>query len=292
MNKTFTILIAMLFMGLFVQAQCPGLTTEQIYSFEYSGHYYEIIKKTYSWQEACACAVSKGGYLTAIESSVEQTAIWQAITSTESGVSLTYTQVTDGGSIAYIWIGASDLTGEGSWKWDGDNDGEGTTFYEGQGANGTGDGSPIDDRYNNWGGTYSGTNNEPDNYVNIQDAGAIGLATWPSGGGTFVLGTAGEWNDIAPSNSIYSIIEYDDNPNSLMNMNSNSYIPPYFSPSDNKIMVDASAVHYNLYDITGRQIASGSITNKSVSAKQLNGVYLIELNDRESKVRIHKVYIY
>ncbi|HQP05179.1 MAG TPA: hypothetical protein PLP11_11315, partial [Bacteroidales bacterium] len=226
-----------------------------------------------------------------IESAGEQNAIWQAITNPASGVSLTYVQVADGGSIAYIWIGASDIIAEGTWKWDGDNDGDGVIFYEGQGANGAGDGQPIEDRYNNWGGTFTGTNEEPDNFVNIQDAAAIGLTSWPNGSAN-PLGIAGEWNDITAPDAIYSIVEYDDNPNSILNMNSNSYMMPYFSAAENRIIVDVSAVHYKLYDITGRQIASGSISGKSVPIKQWNGVYLIELADREAKVRVHKIYIY
>lgn len=96
---------------------------------------------------------------------------------------------------------------EGSWKWDGINTNTGAAFWNGQGAAGIGGGSAVGNAFVNWGGKSAGSIQEPDNYMTStdQDGAAIALAGWPSG--TTMLGIAGEWNDIAITNSIYFIIE-------------------------------------------------------------------------------------
>jgi hypothetical protein len=99
------------------------------------------------------------------------------------------------------------LKEEGTWLWDVNNDGTGVHFWNGQGANGSGNGTVVSGKYTNWGGTSKGTFQEPDDYNNDQDAAAIGLAGWPNG--TTNLGIAGEWNDIISTSSIYYIVEYD-----------------------------------------------------------------------------------
>jgi hypothetical protein len=67
----------------------------------------------------------------------------------------------------------------------------------------------VGNRYHNWGGKKSGTVNEPDDYDGRQDAAAIGLAKWPAAQGV-ELGVAGEWNDIDETNTLYYIIEFDE----------------------------------------------------------------------------------
>jgi hypothetical protein len=186
-----------------VQAQCAD--TCNIYSFTYSEKSYEIVKELKSWEEASQCAVERGGYLVHIDSLEEQTAVYNAIQA--SGISPTYISVSNGGGIAYIWIGATDKNTEGAWLWDGNDDGTGVNFWNGQGANGAGDGTVVSGKYANWGGTSKGTYQEPDDYSSNQDGAAIGLAGWPSG--TTNLGIAGEWNDIISTSSIYYIVEYD-----------------------------------------------------------------------------------
>ena len=119
-----------------------------------------------------------------------------------------YTAVVDGGGIAYVWIGASDQHTEGAWLWDGDGDNSGINFWNGQGAAGLNDGSPVDELYNNWGGSSSGSPKEPDDFGDGQDGAAIGLAKWPAGI-DFTLGIASEWNDISLDNSLYFVIEFD-----------------------------------------------------------------------------------
>jgi hypothetical protein len=177
-----------------------------IYTFNYLGKKYEIVKESKSWTAASACAVARGGYLAEINDADEQDTILNAIFK-GALISQTYTQVPDGGGTAYIWIGATDKTTEGTWLWDGNNDGTGINFWIGQGAAGVGGGTAVSGKFINWGGKSKGTPNEPDDYGSSQDGGAIALDGWPLG--TELYGVEGEWNDINITDSIYYIIEYD-----------------------------------------------------------------------------------
>lgn len=174
-----------------------------IYSFTYDGRNYEVIREKKNWQTAAACAVERGGHLAHIDDAGEQTALWDAVIN-GAAVPVNYTTVNDGGGIAYVWIGATDKGTEGTWLWDGDDNGAGANFWNGQGSNGSGNGSPAGGLYNHWGGSSGGFPKEPDNYNN-QDGAAIGLAGWPAGSGS--LGSAGEWNDINLANALYFIVE-------------------------------------------------------------------------------------
>ncbi len=191
--------------GFSLFAQC--VEEEDVYSFEFEGHFYEVIRSEKTWADAASCAVERGGILAEINSQSEQDTIYHSIIH-GAAVPDDYTIVPDGGGIAYVWIGASDQQDEGAWLWDGDGDNTGTNFWNGQGNAGVGGGTPVDELYNNWGGSSSGSPNEPDNFNDIQDGGAIGLAKWPAGAG-FTLGVASEWNDISSSNSLYFVVEYE-----------------------------------------------------------------------------------
>lgn len=178
--------------------------------FHFGDHSYKIIQKNKTWTDAAADAVDMGGYLVEIGSKEEQDAIYDAIQ--KSGISPAYTEVPDGGGIGYIWIGATDRYAEKSWVWNGTNaNGTFPLFWLG----GKG-GSVVGKRYVNWGGTSAGKTNEPDNFTDAfyspkgQNAAAIGLASWPAGSSS-PLGKAGEWNDIAETNKIYYIVEFDSN---------------------------------------------------------------------------------
>jgi hypothetical protein len=168
--------------------------------FQHSDHSYLIVKEKKTWSAASADAAAKGGYLVEINSQEEQNAVYDAIQ--KSGISTTYVAVPDGGGAACIWIGASDKDNEGEWVWKGSN----TKFWSG-----TGSGSAVDNKYHNWGGKKAGSTNEPDNYGEGQDAAAIGLTKWPAGAADDdALGVAGEWNDIAETNALYYIIEFNE----------------------------------------------------------------------------------
>jgi hypothetical protein len=181
--------------------------TLNIYSYTYQGHTYEVVKNLHSWTTAASVAKAKGGHLIHIGSQGEQDSAWLAIAA--AGIATNYVTVMDGGGIAYVWIGATDKVTEGAWLWDGANDGIGANFWTGQGSAGAGGGSAQGAAFVNWGGKSTGTIKEPDDYASAQDAAAIALNGWPGGSGA--LGIAGEWNDINISNSLYYIIEYDNN---------------------------------------------------------------------------------
>ncbi len=175
------------------------------YSFSYNGKTYEVVKERRTWTEAAAYATKKGARLAEIKDSGEQNIIYYAFAH-DADVSPDYTHVKDGGGIGYFWIGATDKNHEGTWIWDGANTGKGQNFWKGQGANGKGDGTAVNNAYVNWGGAYTKKYNEPDNYGGKQNAAAIGLADWPIGQGN--LGHMGEWNDIDENNRLYFVIEY------------------------------------------------------------------------------------
>ena len=175
--------------------------------FKHDGHSYLIVKELKTWAEAAKDAAERGGYLVEIGSLAEQEAVYKGIRN--AGISTTYTKVNDGGGIAYVWIGAM-ATAERAWIWNGANKtGQHPVFWIGNK-----DGSAIAGSYVNWGGKSAGKFNEPDDYThptyapNGQNVAAIGLQSWPAGS-SIQLGIAGEWNDIANSNKLYYVVEFD-----------------------------------------------------------------------------------
>lgn len=198
MIKRITLLVALASFSLAAKSQCAS--SANIYSFTHNGKSYEVIKELKNWNLAASCALARGGYLVEINDAAEQTAVYNSIAA--AGVASNYTTVSSGGGIAYVWIGGTDQATEGTWLWNGDNTGTTTHFWTGEGAAGNGGGSAVMSRYNNWGRTSSGTINEPDDFQNNQDGLGIALSSWP-------YGTAGQWNDIASSFSLYYIVEYD-----------------------------------------------------------------------------------
>lgn len=202
----FLLFILLASSGLRVSGQ-PCAAAVNVYSFNYDGKSYEVIKEKKTWADAAACAVERGGYLVQIGHTNEQNALFDAVLN-GAGVPNNYVSVLDGGGVAYVWIGATDKVNEGTWIWDGNNDGTGVNFWNGQGAAGSGNGVPVGGLYNNWGGTSAGLIQEPDDFNGNQDAAAMALRGWP--GGTGAMGIAGEWNDINITNSIYFIVEYYD----------------------------------------------------------------------------------
>jgi hypothetical protein len=209
-----------------------------IYSFGYDGKSYEIVKEKKNWIASAACALERGGHLVHLDDADEQTAVYDAIVH-GAGIPVNYVSVPDGGGIAYIWIGATDRSAEGTWIWDGKNSGTGTNFWNGQGANGAGNGTAVGGLFNNWGGSSTSVPKEPDDFNSNQDGAAIGLREWPSGSGT--LGVAGEWNDIAITNNLYFIIEYD--PTGIPDRGQEKF---KFTPNPVKNLLTVTSVQQNL----------------------------------------------
>jgi len=161
-----------------------------VYAFSYNGSNYELIRENLTWQDASACAVSRGGYLVEIDDVAENTAIFDELM-TNGGITVNNTVAPDGGGGSYVWLGGNDLATEGNWIWDGDNTGTTAQFWQG-----TSSGNPVGGLYNNWG-------NEPDDFGG-QDGLGISLNGWP-------LGVAGEWNDVDDQNTLYFVVEYPSN---------------------------------------------------------------------------------
>ncbi|WP_343642295.1 C-type lectin domain-containing protein [Chryseobacterium sp.] len=99
-KKNYTALI--LFFGIFSYSQ-QFANLNNISTFSYNGKEYEIIRELKTWENAAACAKQRGGYLVEINSADEQNAVYNAILS--SGISSNYISVSDGGGIAYLWVG-------------------------------------------------------------------------------------------------------------------------------------------------------------------------------------------
>ncbi len=167
-------------------AQC--LDSSNVYSFQYNGHAYEVVKENKGWIAASACAVARNGYLAEIGDSAEQHAIFEELKN-HAGIDISKTQNQFG--TASVWIGGTDAGTEGQWIWDGDNDGVGPQFWSG-GPNG----SPVGGSYTNWGISPP----EPDNSGG-QDH--LTIIIKPS------AINFGLWNDLVATNQLYYLIEYD-----------------------------------------------------------------------------------
>jgi len=171
------------------------------YEFEYRGHKYKVIQERKTWLDAAEDAAARGGYLVEICNQEEQDAVYGGIQ--RAGIAANYTEVKDGGGVAYIWIGGTKK--EGAWVWGK----SGTKFWHGN-KNGVG----LRGIYVNWGGCSTGNFNEPDNFThanyspNGQNSVAMALARWPRDGAP--LGVAGEWNDLAGTNLLYYVVEFGD----------------------------------------------------------------------------------
>ncbi len=168
-------------------AQC--LDTNNVYSFNYAGSNYELVRENKTWVEAAACAVQRGGYLAEINDAAEQGVVYNEIMM-NGGITASNTVAPDGGNASYVWIGGTDRGAEGVWLWDGNNDGIGPQFWQG-----TTSGNPVGGLYNNWG-------NEPDDW-NGQDGLGLAITDWP-------LGVSGQWNDVDDANTLYYLIEIPD----------------------------------------------------------------------------------
>lgn len=147
-------------------------------TFTFNNHTYEIVTSAKTWQEAKVHAESVGGYLAVVSSQEENNRILsEAIKYLDSAP-----MAQDGGGARYLWLGATDMETEGTWKWL--------------------DGTSVPAGFSPWGSGSLGS--EPDDFEG-QDALALGLEAWPTNGGG--IGTAGKWNDLDQQNQLIYIIE-------------------------------------------------------------------------------------
>jgi hypothetical protein len=265
-------------------AQCAD--TSNIVAFTYKNKTYELVKELKTWVAAAACAKDRGGYLVEINDLGEQQAIYNGL-SNGGAIPTHYVCVPDGGGIGYVWIGATDQDNEGSWKWDGDNDGSGTFFWLGEGNAGAGGGAAIDGAFSYWGGTGSGAVNEPDNYNNNQDYGAIALTGWPNG--TISLGSTSEWNDISGSNQLYYIIEYD-SITPIHNLPKEE-VQIYPIPSSDILNIDGTQIQkVSICNTIGEVVLESNESTINVSLLS-KGLYVIIIHTKQNAVLTRKIII-
>ena len=165
------------------------------FQFTFNGHTYEVVTTGSSWESASMMARNKivngkEGYLVRIDDLSEDTEIFNQLIANIPSTDFSNTRAADGGGASYVWIGANDISTEGTWVWV-DNE---TQFWQGDFT-----GSPVAGLFSHWG-------NEPDDFDG-QDAAGIALTEWPLGDGS--LGAKGEWNDIGRENSLYYSVEFD-----------------------------------------------------------------------------------
>ena len=159
------------------------------YSWAYGSSRYELVKNPLALSQAVDAATRAGGYLVEVNSSAENKNIFENISPQISGSDFADTSADDGGGSAYVWLGGSDQKSESAWKWI------------------TSD-SPISLSREEWGSGSLGR--EPDNSYPGQDGLALGLENWPAGySDNAGYGNAGSWNDIAVSNKLFYVIEFD-----------------------------------------------------------------------------------
>lgn len=245
-----------------VSSQC--FNDANVYSFEYEGKTYRLVKEKKTWVAAASCAVEKGGYLAEINSSSEQDAIFNELIN-NANININQTLAPDGGNASYVWIGGNDKSVEGEWKWDGDNDGNGTDFWFGNSLFGF----PVNSLYNNWG-------NEPDDFNNNQDAMGIALTDWPRG-------VLGEWNDVDEANQLYFLIEY----NSVLKVGDfelKKGIRVINEILNNEILIKSnsySITNIELITLTGQKALSNKIASKKevkINMKTMHsGMYIMNL---------------
>jgi hypothetical protein len=142
---------------------------------------YELVRLEKTYSSASSYAAERGAHLATISSAKENALIYSIVSKAFSADSWGFWGVDDGGSVAYVWLGGSDIGQEGVWAWETDE-----AFS-----------------YTNWGSA------EPDNYNNYQNALAMGLEDWPYWlqGTDSTYGKAGQWNDISEDNAIYFVME-------------------------------------------------------------------------------------
>ncbi len=265
----FSVAILLSAISLKAIAQC-NLTGS--YNFTYNSHTYYVVKDLKTWKDAAACAKAAGAYLVEINDTLENIAVYNGIIQ-GAQVSASYTSVPDGGGTAYVWIGAHDVV-EGTWIWDGDNDSIGVNFFNGEGSNGMNNGVVVGNNFANWGNTGNGFN-EPDNYAAAQDAAAMALSGWPSGIG--FLGSASQWNDLSPSNTLYYVVEKP-NASGTSSIINNNYQLISLSSNNWKLAGPSTEPELiELLDSSGRVIRVPMQGLQFTTEALPSGVYLIKI---------------
>lgn len=254
-----------------INGQCAN--PANVYSFNYNGKTYQVVKEKKNWINAAACAVEKGGFLAEINDQNEQNAVFSGVQN--AGIVNSNTMAPDGGGASYVWLGGNDMAVEGTWIWDGNNDAAGTEFWQGDYT-----GSPVGGLYNNWG-------DEPDNFNFFQHALGLAITDWP-------LGIAGEWNDIYQDNTLYYVIEY----NTLLGTQdfSGSFekLTVYPNPVMDFLTIDSQDIikEILIMDASSKRIKSiqSSDLSDKIDCRDLNaGVYYLKIYYVNKSSALYKV---
>ena len=163
-------------------------------SWTHRGSEYHLYSDPKTWQEAKLVAESLGGKLVEIETEDENINFFKNVIKYISPENFDQTIGTDGGGIAYIWLGGSDgdttstqSSTEWNWKWSNSD-------------------LEIPRSREEWGTGWSGK--EPDDSRGLQHRLAMGLEDWSrSNPGKY--GYAGQWNDINSENNLFYVVEFD-----------------------------------------------------------------------------------
>lgn len=244
----------------------PCADPANIVTFTYGGKTYEIVKQNKNWVSAAACAVERGGYLAEVGSAQEQDSLNYFLT--QAGITNSLTVAPDGGGASYVWIGGNDLGQEGKWMWDGNNNGIGTQFWQGNHT-----GSAVGGNYTHWGS--SGFGSEPDNYGSGQDGLGLALTNWP-------LGSAGYWNDISESNSLYFVIEIESSTGGTSQVIPEMDLQLFPNPASDVLQITipiGTLEKISIHDLEGRQVLETPVsgtTSTSISLQSLKpGTYVL-----------------
>lgn len=287
MKKTI-ISLSIIFSSIIIaDAQQTCYTASNTISFTHGTHSYKIIKELKNWSNAVTCAVSDGGYLVTVNDSLENAVIFNHLMS--SSIPLNYHPVNDGGGASYVWIGASDEATEGYWHFrDFTGLSDGYLFWYGEGQVGNDNGFASWGTYNNW-GSFNGIFIEPDNYLNNQDAAAIGLTGWPYGVNSY--GSAGQWNDINKVNTLFYIIEYDTQATGLLDNDKKNSVVLYPNPTKDLITIETNLLIKEIKLICADgKIIKPKYFNRVMDISNLsNGIYMLDITTLDNQMIKQKI---
>lgn len=257
-----TLLVSSLIVFSQVNAQC--VPNPNVVTFTYDGHDYELIQETLSWEDAAACAVSRGGYLAEINSQQEHDSVYQWLSTDQN---ITPSGTIDVFGAASIWLGGTDKNTEGDWVWNGDNDASGTSFWLGQS-----NGSAVGGAFSAWGVSPP----EPDNSGGDQN-----YLTWRLTGNNTSL-----WNDLHAPSSLYFLVEKDMNSASISEQEGADLLSIYPVPSSNEINLVSNSneliEQVDLFTHSGQLVATylfESSKKATLNLSKLNaGQYLLNIH--------------
>lgn len=236
------------------------------FRFTYNNHTYDVITTPQTWEAASTEAKLKSikdntGYLVHINDELENQKIAVELSINIPQKLLDLTNTFDAGlpNIPALWIGATDIDSEGSWKWVDDN----TQFWEGDT-----NGNSVNSEYNNWGDVDGGA---PFNYtgdeLNGQDAGAFRLTNW-------IFGKKNQWDDVSVNNLLFYIVEYD----AVENQENFPFFENGILKFSSVFVADASGCFENYSAELGLSSDADTISFSLINAKLLSIAPICDLN--------------